>query len=210
MTLSCHSRQISSFDTWKVMSYDLMWPTGSENERASWASKLIFQIVWFLNQTTDAETEVGRAACSDFSLSPVFLCFRRMAMQPKGVSWGKQCQQKSLSHGNSGAVALESCSRRGLAVLLERKCWLLYIIYLLSWCPFLPPGLLCTLIHPLCSEKMLVLRQLCLIFPGLCSEAWASCYEQHLQFEPGPCCYQSASGRGSHSDKKVKANISGR
>lgn len=120
MTLSCHSRQISSFDTWKVMSSDLTWPTDSENERASWAPKLIFQIARFLNQTTDAETEVGRAAWSDFSPSPVLLHFKRMAKQPKGVSWGKQCQQTSLSHRNSGAVALERnswSSRKGLAVL---------------------------------------------------------------------------------------------
>lgn len=54
--------------------------------------------------------------CGDFS--PAFLYFKKMVMQPIGVSWGKWCQPKSLSRGNLGAAALES-SRQGLVCFGE-------------------------------------------------------------------------------------------
>lgn len=81
-------------------------------------------------------------------------------MKPMGLSWGKQCQQKSSAHRNMGGVALERtllgapdrsrlCFGKGTAGYHASP-------RLLSCCPFLPPGLLSPLIHPLCSEKMLL------------------------------------------------------
>lgn len=85
---------------------------------------------------------------------PPFLYFKRMAM---GVSWGKRCQQNSWKPGSSGEDPPGSF-RQGPAVILERNCWLLYIIRLLSCYPFLPPGLSSPLINPLCSEKILLIE----------------------------------------------------
>lgn len=99
-------------------------------------------------------------ACSDFLPSPAFRYFKEMAMRSVVVSWGKRCQQKSSAHRNLGAAALERtllggpgrgrlCFGKGTTGYCASPC-------LLSHCPFLPPGLLSPLIHPLCSEKMLL------------------------------------------------------
>lgn len=114
-----------------------------------------------------------------FLPSPAFLYFRKMVTQSIGVSWGKLCQPKSLSHGNLGAAALESsrqglvCFGKGNAGYCMSSACSAVALFLQDWGNLIDLSLI--LVGNVAHWG---LWQLCWI--SLCLKTCSSCYYQQL------------------------------